>query len=705
MPDGTAKYIHPEDRNLASGLEQKELDEIGSSCMEGYKADLESRKDWDEMHASWVRMFYQKDSPVNPPWAGSSEESLPMLTEACIQYAARARQALFPRRDFVTAIPVGRVDPKSKERAQRVARHIAWQCVAKDRSYKRNKDRLLLGQALHGSYFTKTYWDFGLKRWVVENVPAGDLVVAYGSGPRNIEDVERKTQRVPISLNKTRILANKGFFLTEFEPYQDSDDRTETQKAQDEAQGITPPSILDDRDCLALEQHTYLDLDGDGIAEPYIVTIDAQTEKVQRISIRYDTDEAGNPTNFKEPVEYFTHYPYIENPDGFYGLGLGHLIAQLNKSANKLLRQGVDAGTLQNILALSGFVAQSANIQGGELKIELGKFKKFQGSAEDLQKAFYQVKAGPMSSEPRETLQLLMLRSDRTASSTEAITGQTEKVMQPTTIMALVEQGLQVFASVYERVLESWCFELDKIYRLNGKFMDPQEYYAVQDSKGDLKQFTVGRDDYAPDMQIMPIADPKQATMQQRMTRAEAEKQAGMASPLTMNSPQHLYNLEYRYYEAIGTENIDEILPMPTGQTREDDAMMENLMVLQPQPVMPLAFANQDHDLHIKLHAEQIHADDKSGTMSSLQRSMLMQHIQSHERFKNAPGGGQGRDPAMGPAPGNGGGVGGVAQPGGQPGVDGNLLNGAPANAAIGQMSGQTEGAGPIGPDNPGRMM
>jgi hypothetical protein len=189
------------------------------------------------------------------------------------------------------------------------------------------------------------------------------------------------------------------------------------------------------------------------------------------------------------------------------------------------------------------------------------------------------------------------------------------------------------------------------------------------------------------------------------MTRAEAEKAAAFQSPLTMNSPQHLYNAERRYYKAIGTENIDEILPSPTGQTREDDAMMENLMVLQPQPVMPLAFANQDHDLHIKLHSEQIHADDKSGTLSSLQRSMLMQHIQSHERFKNAVGGGQGRDPSMVAPPSNPGGAGGATQPGQPGGMEGNRLNGAPATPEVGRLSGQVEGAGPVGPNPQGGMM
>jgi len=60
-----------------------------------------------------------------------------------------------------------------------------------------------------------------------------------------------------------------------------------------------------------LKQHRYLDMDGDGIEEPYIVWIDATSRKILRITIRYDTDETGNPINNKEPIEYYTDYPFI----------------------------------------------------------------------------------------------------------------------------------------------------------------------------------------------------------------------------------------------------------------------------------------------------------------------------------------------------------------------------------------------------------
>src|SRR3990167_879936 len=93
MPDG-ATYVHPELRNLAADLNDEELARIANECMEGYNSDLQSRDQWDRMHQEWVDIFYQKDKALNPPWTGASEESLPLLDEACTQYSARAKQAL-----------------------------------------------------------------------------------------------------------------------------------------------------------------------------------------------------------------------------------------------------------------------------------------------------------------------------------------------------------------------------------------------------------------------------------------------------------------------------------------------------------------------------------------------------------------------------------------------------------------------------------
>jgi chaperonin GroES len=76
----------------------------------------------------------------------------------------------------------------------------------------------------------------------------------------------------------------------------------------------------------------------------------SQSKKVLRVVARFDSD--GIIKNDKgdlvciEPVEYYTKYGFIPNPDGgFYDIGFGHLLGPLNESVNTLINQLVDAGT------------------------------------------------------------------------------------------------------------------------------------------------------------------------------------------------------------------------------------------------------------------------------------------------------------------------------------------------------------------------
>ena len=653
-----AEYQHPELRNIAATLKEQELTDIASTVLEDFKADWESGSEWRNMHAEWERLYYQKDKAKNPPWEGASMEAIPMLAEACNQFHARAFQAMFPNKNIIKSMPMGKADAKAKERSERVSRHMSWQLMSRDKAYKRNKDRLLLGLPLHGSVFTKTYFDPVRKRNITENVRAIDLVVPYGTGPRDLEDLGRKTQVIYMPFHRAAYLYKAGFFLAMPEPF-GNDEKSEQDTAHDEVSGFKDSGMLDDKPAKILEQHRYLDLDADGVPEPYIVWLDVATEKVLRIAIRYDTDETGNPTAGKQPVEYFTHYTFLENPNGFYGLGYGHLIGPINTAVNKLIRQVIDAGTLANTGNHSGFVSSALSTKKGEIQFQLGKFVTVANTNDDINRGIFQFKFPGPNATHFNVVDLLMSRSDRLATVTEALTGQTEKVMQPTTILALIEQSLQVFSTVYERVLGSWQTELEKHFRLNRKYMDPKEYFAINDISGALEGFEASREDYADDLQIEPVADPKMSTDRQKMARAEAELQQTLQNPLVMgmpSGPQCIYNAYKRYYQAIGSDNIGEILPNPSAGAlpRVDDPFLENKGALSPIPMMPAVFPDQDHQTHIEAHMQLLRDPVYGMMLSDLGRQELRDHVQAHSAhlYGMIENGGLGLGP-MAPAGGN----------------------------------------------------
>lgn len=562
--------IAPELVNLAADMSEEDREKVAALVLEDYKRDDQSRQEWLQMHARWLKLYYQQDEARDPPWPGSSQEGIPILTEACNQFQSRAYRAFFPSRFPVTCIPVGKFEGATLQRADRVGKFLSWQITVKDRQYKRDKAALLLGVAIHGSVFTKTWYDPILRRPTVRNVRAEDLVVNYGVGPRRLEEVERKTERIYRSVNDTRVWAFTGYFTEPAEPYTGGSEAP-TAQANQKAEGSSRQLTEDDGIALILEQHRLLDLDGDGIAEPYIAHVCAQSEKLLRLTIRYEADQMGTPVAGKLPTEYYTHYQFLPNPEGFYGLGLGFLLEKPNSGVNKMLRQFIDAATLSTVGNLSGFISANLASNKGEMKLKLGEFTKVEASTDDIQNGIKTLAfAGPTTA-LSEAMALVMGEAKRLSTVTDVVTGDVDKVLQPTTVATLVDQSLQLFTSVQEFLLESWADELNKLYKLNGKFMDETEYAAVMGSgQGAMRmggmammQVEAGKQDFLPDLRVMPVADPRMATTKQKQEKAMLLYQFGTANPLIMQNPAAMYEMTRRVLQAMEIEDIDAILPSP----------------------------------------------------------------------------------------------------------------------------------------------
>lgn len=617
----------PEFDNLAEKLEGEKLRDIGHQVIEELESDEADRQDWLERTAKWKRLYNQQDEPIAPEYEWTSTESLPMMAEACNQHATRAYKAFFPGRKPVKAIPVGNETRIDRDRADRVSKHMSWQLLVQNRKYKRDKRRLLLSTSITGSSFTKTYRDPIKNKNVVENVRAEDLVVPFGVGPRDVEDVDRKTHLKFPSIFRTVQLSDSGFFLDPAVKWEDGDTR-DTTTANEDVEGVTRSDATDNSLQLAqiAEQHRWLDI-GQG-TRPYTIWVDRQDRKVLRIQQRWIDDS-------EEPDEQFTHWPFLENPDGFYGLGMGHLIGELNAAANMITRQSIDAGTLQNIGNHSGFIDQSFAPEGAEIFMELGKLKKVQFGGDDIRRAIFTFNFPGPSPAMLQILELILGRSDRLATVTEAITGQTDKVMQPTTILALIEQALEQFTSIQEGQIEAWADELGKWYKLNSLYLDEEEYFAVTEDSfpgAQTEQLSVGVEDYASDMQIMPIADPKMATEQQRLAKAQAELEYARSSPIVMNDPESMYLFERGYLETLQIENIDEKLKPPQKQEpqREDDPQKENFGALLPNPQVPPVHMDQNHLEHLKSH-DAFLADEQYGQAMTPEGKQAMEaHRQTH---------------------------------------------------------------------------
>lgn len=539
--------------------------EVGQEILKGKNDDDDSRAEWLDMHENWLRLYMQTDYALNsdPNRDWGATESVPILTEACDQFQARTYKAFFPSEGFVSCTPETHTkDPMKSEllrdRAERVGRHMSWQLGVQNRNYKSDKDALFLGVAVHGSFFTKTYFDaYKKKRPCIDNVRPTDLIVPYSSGRTSIEDQRRKTHVIRMTVGETDTLAAKGWLIQAARG--DSDDGyTSYDEAVDDAQGLTPSSgaLKRDKSCTLFEQQFYLDLENKGYPIPYLGTIDS-SGRLLRLVIDYEADMNGQPLKDYEQIHYYTHYKYAENPDGFYGLGLGSKIGDLNSAVNIGLRQALDAATLANDGNSSGYISSRLCMDGeDEVTLTIGKLKKVPDTTGDLSNGIMMMKFPGPSESHMKIIEMLDGRAQRMAGTTDATTGDIQKNMQPTTVLAQIEQAMEQFSSVQIRLSNAFTDELSKVYDLNSKYLPFTEYYTINDVSE-----AITRADYQEDMSVRPVFDPKFASRAQKVAKAQAELDATLKNPLSQMRPQ-VYDIAFRrYLEALDTNNIDELIP------------------------------------------------------------------------------------------------------------------------------------------------
>lgn len=628
--------------NLAQDLDEIVLKELGNLVYDGFSSDDQTRTEWLEKHTYWLSLYMQDDYSYNsdPERSWGATESVPILTEACDQFQSRTYKIFFPSDTFVSAVAMNKRKEDRQlleERAERIGNHMSYQLGFLDRNFKKDKDALFLAVAVHGSFFTKTYFHQGLRRFKVDNVRPTDLVINYSVGPIRIEDVRRKTHVIYTSVGETEDLVNQKYFIEAARPANTSVDKNTYNIKVDEITGLTDQGytkIKRDAPAVLLEQHSYYDIDGSGKYLPYIVTICAASRKVLRTSIGWEADERGNPTDEYKQIQYFTHYKYKENPDGFYGLGLGHSIGDLNSAVNISLRQALDAATLANDGNMSGFISERLGLEGDEIRMVLGKLIKIPDTVGELDNSIMLMKFPGPNAALIEIMAKLDERAQRMGAVTEATTGATDAVKQPTTYLAEIEQSLEQFSSVQMRLASALTDELQKIYKINQKFLPFVDYYIVN---GAPEMIT--KADYQDDMLIQPIFDPKYTTQAQKVARAQAELQATLQNPVNQGRPQVIDEAFRRYFEALEVDNVDALVPPQPSPENFDDQYMENMFFLMPKEARPLfdVFPEQNHQEHlVKLqefiaqYGQMLQPDQQEDVLKHQQKHMGYLYGQEH---------------------------------------------------------------------------
>ena len=603
------------DDNLAEEMTQGELQSLGSELLDLVETDINSRKDWVDAFVKGLEVLGMKYEERTEPWNGACGVYSTLLTEAAIRFQAEMITETFPAAGPVKTQVVGAVDKLKEEAAERVRDDMNYQLTEVMVEYRPEHERMLYSLGLSGAAFKKVYYDPALGRQVAIFLPAEDMVMPYGAS--NIYNAERVTHVMRKTKNEVRKLQVAGF-------YRDVDLGdpvhifTDVEKKKAEEQGY---SLTDDDRFQLLEIHVDYDLPGyedeDGIALPYVVTIERGTQEILSIRRNWNEDDKNRLKR-----QHFVQYTYIPG-FGAYGLGLIHLIGGYARAGTSLIRQLVDAGSLSNLPG--GLKARGLRIKGDDTPIAPGEWRDV-----DVPSGAVRDNIMPLPyKEPSQTLLALLNQITEEGRRLGAISDMNISDMSSNapvgTTLALLERTLKTMSAVQARVHASMRMEF-KLLRGIIRDFAPEDYSYTPET-GDRKAKQADYDT----TEVIPVSDPNAATMAQRIMQYQAAIQLAQGAPQIYDLPQ----LHRQMLEVLGIKNAEKLVPVEDDQTPKDP-ISENMAFLVGKPTK--AFIYQDHDAHIATHMAMMQdpsvmAMIGQSPMAQQMQGAIQAHIAQHLAF------------------------------------------------------------------------
>ena len=603
-------------KNLAEDMSEQDLQSLASELISDFDDDLSSRKDWIQTYVDGLELLGMKIEERAEPWEGACGVYHPLLSEALVKFQAETMMATFPAAGPVRTQIIGKETPDKKASAQRVEEDMNYQLSDVMTEYRPEHERMLWGLGLSGNAFKKVYYDPNLGRQVSLFVPAEDLVVPYGAA--NLEEAERVTHVMRKTENELKRLQVGGFYrdVDLGDPVETLD---EIEKKIAEKQGFRATS--DDRFKI-LEMHVNYNLPGyedeDGIALPYVITIEKGTQTVLAIRRNWEPDD-----ETYQKRQHFVHYGYVPG-FGFYCFGLIHLVGAFAKSGTSLIRQLVDAGTLSNLPG--GFKARGLRIKGDDTPIAPGEFRDVDVPSGSIRDNLMPLPYKEPSQVLMSLLQNIVDEGRRFANTADLQISDMSAQAPVGTTLAVLERTLKVMTAIQARVHYSMKQELRLLKEIIAAYT-PEEY-SYEPDEGSRK---AKKSDY-DDVDVIPVSDPNASTMAQKIVQYQAVMQLAQGSPQLYNMPL----LHRQMLDVMGIKDASKLIPMEEDM-KPQDPVTENQSILMQKPVK--AFIAQDHQAHITVHMSALN-DPKiqelmqQNPMAQALQQAMMAHINEHLGFE-----------------------------------------------------------------------
>lgn len=570
--------------NLAETIPEPELASLSSTLLDLISKDKDARKKRDEQYEEGIRRTgLGDDAPGGAQFQGASKVVHPMLTEACVDFAARAMKEIFPAggpaRDNITGDPTQR----KVEKAKRKAALLNWQMTTQCPEVRAELEQLMTQVPLGGAQYMKLGWDEKRNRPSFLFVAIDEMYLPYAA--TNFYTAQRKTHVQYLTQLDYEQRVRSGMYRdVDLTPAGMEPEQSVAAQANDRIEGRDQTSYNEDGLRIVYEVYatiTINDIDDEPL--PYIITVDKPSGKVLSVYRNWDEED-----ETCEELQWFVEFPFIPWR-GAYPIGLPHMIGGLSGAATGALRALLDSAHISNsqtMLKLKGGTAG-----GQSLTIQPGQVEEIEGglNVDDVRKLAMPLPYNQPSPVLFQLLGFLVEAGKGVVrTSLEDIADGNPNAPVGTTL-AKLEQGSVVYSAIHERLHDAMGRMLRILDRLNGMYLDDEK--LEQQAGEELAK----RDDFDGVLDVVPVSDPNIFSETQRYAQIQAVAQRAAALPQLYN----MRKVEERILETLKIPEAKELLN-PAMEPTEQNAVNENVAATLARPIT--AFPEQDHLAHLEVH-------------------------------------------------------------------------------------------------------
>ncbi|WP_455363585.1 hypothetical protein [[Eubacterium] cellulosolvens] len=599
--------------NIVDEFEESELDKLSVRLFEDIDRDKESRKKRDEQYEEAIkRTGLGKEAPGGADFDGASSAVHPMLTQACVDYSARAiRELLPPNGPVRTFVPGERPEVDRIEKADRKSEYMNWQFKVQMPDFRTELEQLLTQLPLGGSQYLRLVYDHKKKRPVPTFVAIDDVYLPFAAS--NFYTAERVTYCEYITKYEFEQRIKQGL-------YRDVDnietatapEESKSDKASQKIEGRSRDSQYNEDGLRAVyEMITAADLEGE--SAPYRITLDSASRKIVAINRNWEEED-----ETMESLYWMVEFPFVPWR-GAYSIGLGQMIGSLSGAATGALRALLDSAHINNMPTLLRL--KGANFSGQSKELSVAEVTEIEGgiASDDIRKLIMPVPFNPPSPVLFQLLGFLVDAGTGVVRTTFDNLAEQNSQMPVGTTLALIEEGMKVMSAIHLRIYHAMDYVIRLLHRID------RMYASEEDMMDDIGEVLAQRADFQLPLDVVPTADPEVFSDVQRMAQLQIISDRAMAMPQLYN----LRKVEERLLERTKIPNPEELL-MPVQEPEEQNAVNENAAMALQRPVA--AFPQQDHLAHLQVHLDFMRSPVLGGLMIIAPQflPMVLDHIKEH---------------------------------------------------------------------------